>query len=93
MAEKNTKPHNTATRYLDVVLKEDGVVVRGGRVERFRDSGDEATSLDAVVDLLRPERPVHALPRVKPKHGVNGMRWLGETGDALSANTDTTAQQ
>lgn len=37
-------------------------------MERLRHGGDEATPVDAVVDLLTPERPVHALPRVKHEY-------------------------
>ncbi len=50
-----------AASHLNVILEEDGVVVRGGRVERFSNGGDKAAPLDAVVDLLGPEWPVHLL--------------------------------
>lgn len=67
----NHHTHEGATKrmapHLDVVLEEDGIVVGGGRVERLRHGGDEATPLDAVVDLLFPEWPVHALTRKTKK--------------------------
>lgn len=52
--------------------------MRGGWVERLRHRRNESTPLDAVVDVLTPERPVHALPGIKrrfERRSING----GET--------------
>lgn len=47
--------------YLDIILQEDGIVVRVNGVEALRYRRDEPASLNTVVDCRLSVWPVHAL--------------------------------
>lgn len=56
--------------HLNIVLQEDGVVVRVRRMERLRHGRYQSSPLDAVVNCLRSVRPINALSTTSHKNKI-----------------------